>query len=312
MSRSNNRYRPRRGDNDERGEPNAVEAPQLSNEMSAYIPGRPLVVIAGWLGCQRRSLRRYEALYEKIGFGVVTRIATPRLVVKSSTQANSRVDCPSEWPDKQQLQCIHTMQDLAWDALREVYASQSSVVLFHVFSNGGGFLWEQVSHILTDKQVDTDVATILGEIREKVMGVVFDSCPARYSPKSRNTLLDALRHCTWTERVGAYAQLAQQMAALTLEEREQRAGEYFENMRNDPWNVRQLYLFSKDDPLSPHDAIQELVRHRQQVFGKDRILRCQWDSSPHCCHLLQHPIEYQAAVTTFADQCLSNSIHSAL
>lgn len=274
-----------------------------SYTMSCYVPGRPLVVIAGWLGCQPRSLRRYEALYRKLGFGVVTRIATPRMVAKSSTQTPPCIKVPAGWPDEQQ-KSLGTMQDLAWDALREVHASQCSVVFFHGFSNGGGFFWEQVRNILFCSEVNANVSAELETIRSKVVGAVFDSCPAKYSPTHRNTFLDALNHCTWTERIGAYAQLAKQYTTYSLAESEQRSMDYFLSMRNDPWNVRQLYLFSKDDPLSPHDAIEELVRHRQGVFGKDKILLCEWDSSPHCCHLLQHPIEYQVAVSAFVEQCL--------
>jgi len=282
--------------------------------MSAYIPKRPLVVIAGWLGCQPRSLRRYEALYRQLGFGVVTRIATPRMVVKASTQTPPYIQCPREWPLYQtSLQQPETMQDLAWNVLREIHASQCCAVVFHVFSNGGGFFWEQVHNILNDSQnKDSEAAFELNVIRSKIVGVVLDSCPAKYSPTNRNTLLDALRHCTWTERMGAYAQLAKHIATYSLGEREQRATDYYEYMRNDAWNVRQLYLCSKDDPLSPHEAIEELVRHRQDVFGKDRILFCVWESSPHCCHLLQHPVEYQSAVSSFVELCLyGDAIHQS-
>lgn len=265
------------------------------------------MVIAGWLGCQPRSLRRYEALYQSLGFGVATLIATPRMVVQSSTEAPSRIQIPSGWPQQQsQHSSPSSMQDLAWGTLRRIHSSKCSVVMFHVFSNGGGFFWEQVGSILQQDEVPENnaVATELEMIRSKIAGVVFDSCPAKYSPTNRNTLLDALSHCTWSERVGAYAQLAKQASTLSLEDREKRASDYFRGMRNDSWNLRELYLCSKDDSLTPHDSIEELVRHRQEMFGKDRILLCEWESSPHCCHLLQHPVEYQAAVSTFVDQCL--------
>ena len=284
--------------------------------MPTCVPGRPLVVIAGWLGCQPRSLRRYEALYRKLGFGVATVvIATPRMVVKSSTEYLPKIQVPNQWPSFEYPS--HTMQGLAWDALRQVHASQCSVVLFHVFSNGGGFFWEQVKRILQKRDEENINANIkLKSIRSKVAGVVFDSCPAKYSPTNRNTLLDALSHCTWSERIGAYAQLVSQMSRLNLQDREERAKEYFMGMRNDAWNVPQLYLCSKDDALTPYGPLRELVRHRQDMFGEERVLLCEWESSPHCCHLLQHPIEYEAAVSTFVNQCLNggreNHIQSKL
>lgn len=279
--------------------------------MPTYVPGRPLVVIAGWLGCQPRSLRRYEALYRKLGFGVAkVVIATPRMVVKSSTEPlPPSIQIPKKWPEYSP----HTMQDLAWDTLRQVHASKCSVVMFHVFSNGGGFFWEQVKRILQKRDEENDeLNTTLNFIRSKVVGIVFDSCPAKYSPTDRNTLLDALSHCTWTERIGAYAQLASQMSRLSLQDREERATEYFVGMRNDAWNVPQLYLCSKDDALTPYGPLQELVRHRRDMFGEEIIVLCEWESSPHCCHLLQHPIEYEAAVSTFVDQCLNGDASKQL
>lgn len=262
-------------------------------------------MIAGWLGCQLRSLRRYEALYQKLGFGVVTRIATPKMVVQASTAQPLIPLVCKEWPTlkKQEYHSgtPETMQELAWDTLRQIHVSQCSVVVMHVFSNGGGFLWEQIRDILhNNKNRNRNLAII----QSKIVGSVFDSSPAKYSPTRQNTLFDALQHCTWKERMGAYVQVATQLATYSLGEREQRAADYFDSMRNDPSNMRQLYLCSKNDPLTPFVPLEELVRHRQQMFGNDRIPLCKWESSPHCCHLLQHPVEYEAAVTAFVETCL--------
>jgi hypothetical protein len=128
--------------------------------------------------------------------------------------------------------------------------------------------------------------------------------------------LAALHHCTWRERIGAYAQLLLHVPILTgyrLSELERRTTEYFESMRNDPSGIPQLYLFSKDDTLAQHGPIEELARHRQRLFGRERILLQEWESSPHCAHLLKHPVEYEVAVSTFAEFCLNvNSPRSKL
>lgn len=269
--------------------------------MSPHVPGRPLVVLAGWLGCQPHSLRRYEALYEKLGFGVVTQIATSKMVVMSVVQEPS-IKYPSEWPRKRQR--LETMQDLAWDTVHILDASQSSAILFHAFSNGGCFLWEHVRNILKTRTEIEEVDSKLQAIQSKLSGVVFDSSPAYYSPGDMSALMAVLQHCTWRERIGAYAKLVLHMSTLGLSEQGQRATNYFESMRNDPLDIPQLYLFSKDDPLSQHDPIEELARHRQHLFGRERILLQQWESSPHCGHLLKHPVEYQAAISTFVEMCL--------
>jgi hypothetical protein len=274
--------------------------------MSPLVPRRPLVVLAGWLGCQPRSLRRYEALYAKLGFGVVTRIATPKMVVMSVLQ-ESPITLPPEWPGKRRR--LETMQDLAWDTLREVDNTQCSAILIHAFSNGGCFLWEQVRNILKTRTENQEVDFKLQAIQSKLSGVVFDSSPAFYSPRSVSPLLVSLHHCTLRERIGAYAELMLHLPTMLgyyrLSELERRTTEYFESMRNDPSDTPQLYLFSKDDALTQYGPIKELARHRQHLFGRERILLREWESSPHCGHLLKHPVEYEAAVSTFADLCLN-------
>lgn len=277
-----------------------------------HVPGRPLVVLAGWLGCRPTSLRRYESLYHKLGFGVVTRIATPRMVVMSSAQAASPVVLPAKWPHKRQR--VQTIHDLAWDVLSEIDSSQCSVLLLHVFSNGGCFVWEQVRNILSARGISAkheEAYAKLCTMRSKLSGVVFDSSPASYSATDSGTLILAMQYCEWKERIVAYAQFALQLAFLSLAEREERAFSYFESMKSDPWDLRQLYLFSKDDPLANHDGIEELARHRQEQFGSDRISIRQWESSPHCCHLLKHPVDYEDALTTFVDQCLHGNVQKS-
>ena len=273
--------------------------------MSAYLPGRPLVVLAGWLGCQPRSLRRYEALYRDLGFGVLTRIAPPRMVLATLAQAPEPITLPLGWPRTKVGQ--ETIQGLAWDTLRQVDASQCSSIVLHVFSNGGAVVWEQIRNILRQPEAcihDQEAVSKLGTMRTKVAGVVFDSSPSYFTPKDHGTVMAALQYCSWRDRIGAYAQLLRETVSIGLSERERRAQDYFEAMRSDPWDVRQLYLCSKDDPLAQHDRIVELARHRQTVFGQDRVFLREWESSPHCCHLLTHPVEYTEAISTFAEHCL--------
>jgi pimeloyl-ACP methyl ester carboxylesterase len=149
-----------------------------------------------------------------------------------------------------------------------------------------------------------EVDSKLQAIQSKISGVVFDSSPAYYTPGDMSALFAALQHSSWRERIGAYVQLLLHMPVLGRSELEQRATNYFESMRHDPFDIPQLYLFSKDDPLSQHDRIEELARHRQHLFGRERILLQQWESSPHCGHFLKHPVEYESAISTFVDLCL--------
>ena len=238
---------------------------------------RPRVVLAGWLGCQPRNLRRCEALYKTLGLEVVTCIATPLMVVGASRSS----------PLLSEAAAPHgSIQALAWEVFREV---QDNPWFFHSFSNGGCFVWEQLRMI-----VEREKGT-------KPTGVVFDSSPANY--QGNNNLSKALSYCTWNEQARIRLQILWGGAKMQRQ-RQERARLYWDGLSGDAWNTRQLYLCSQDDELTPFEDLKELVKHRQRAFGEDRIWLKDWQSSSHCTHLLQHPDDYREIVESFVDSCL--------
>jgi hypothetical protein len=153
---------------------------------------RPIVVLAGWLGCQPKHLRRYEELYRnQLGCSsiILSRIAPAYTIIQaivdeyrpivhipcsssSSDDNNPRIDWPLYYhlpPPNQR-----TVQDVAWDLLRDVHLTLQqqkyngpdddagdhhfSGIVFHNFSNGGCFVWERVSEIL--KLVDDNTPNL--------------------------------------------------------------------------------------------------------------------------------------------------------
>lgn len=239
---------------------------------------RPLVVLSGWLGCQPRSLRRYAELYKRLGLDVVTCIATPHMVVRASQSS----------PFLSEESALKgSIQALSWDIFQNV--QERHVWFFHAFSNGGCFVWEQVRMI-----VEHQSAT-------KPAGVIFDSAPANYHGK--DNLAKALTYCSWTEQAAMRLQVLWGGAPMR-QEREARAQLFWNTLRHDEWNTRQLYLCSHDDDLTDFQDLAELVRYRQELFGKDRVWLKDWESSPHCTHLLKHPESYRLTVETFVDHCL--------
>lgn len=275
--------------------------------------GRPVVVLAGWLGCQSKSLRRYEVLYQKFGFDVLSRIASPTMVVSSAS-------APSAWGTtttdrsrrRKNLSCRPptTMQQFGWDVVQELYTSQCSIVVFHGFSNGGCFLWESIRDILACAHDDDDDYEIVRSLRSKIVGVVFDSSPAYFMPGESDKLDEALQYCTVQERL--QVKEYQLMNPVDLYDAKLRAAAYWEMMRNDPWDVRQLYLYSKDDALTPYLPLEELVHYRRQLIGNNRIFSKSWQSSPHCTHLLTHQNEYEQALESFLHACIQSTPHARL
>lgn len=252
--------------------------------MSSPRTGRPLVILAGWLGSQRRSLRRYAALYEKLGLDVELRIATPAMVVEASRISPylPKEDAP-----------IDSIQGLAWE-VHELTRSRPCW-FFHAFSNGGCFVWEQVRKIQLEEATTS---------HQPPLGVIFDSAPANYY--GNDNLGKALSYCTWSEQ--ASIQLQRFLGGARMQQqRQDRAKKFWNALRDDETDsIRQMYLCSHDDQLTPFSDLKELVQHRRQMLGADRVWMNDWESSPHCTHLLHHPDEYRDTVEAFVDVCLRN------
>jgi pimeloyl-ACP methyl ester carboxylesterase len=278
---------------------------------------QPLVVVTGWLGCQPKFLRRYNEMYQRTGCRVLNRIAPPHMILHSVYGVEPLI-LPVDWPKPEVSTVVPTsLQELAWEILLSIHHSESPAVLFHISSNGGCFVWEQIRTILNEaaernEKIPDNIRTYLMSIRERMLGVVFDSSPCW----GLHRIEAALSYCTWQERLNLavtagfdYLLVGQPAKQKLIRSR----NEFFwQSMRNDTWDLPQLYLYSQDDPICPFDELDELVRHRQRTFGRDRVWRITWESSPHCKHLVQNPDEYQAAVESFVEACLRGTLQSRL
>lgn len=266
------------------------------------------MVLGGWLGCQPRSLRRYEALYQSFGFEVVSFIAPPRLVV-DATFRSKPIQIPDQWPAELSEQ-PDSMQELAWKVLGRIHNKQSSLYLFHAFSNGGCFLWENLRRILDSSETCQQQPTkdILKNLTWRTKGVVFDSCPAWYGGPS-SPLKDALGHCTRTEKLDVLMRFGPGVflkGGFERDRRIQRCHEYLKYLYEDPLDIPQLYACSQNDQLSEFERIDELFRHRRSK-QKSPVLQHVWEDSPHCAHLLKHPEEYKQAIEVFTEIALLRS-----
>ena len=287
---------------------------------------KPLVVLAGWLGCHQRSLRRYEQLFAKKGYQVISKIASPTMVAESCFRPlpPPALVCPPQWPtnvtpllrsDNVPTQ-PSSMQDFAWDVLQDVHHRNCPYVIFYAFSNGGCFVWEQVRRILhaaaeaehhrneVMHDLQKEQVQVLQNLKHKTAGVVFDSCPSR-----QLALIGfALAFCTWRERWDVAKSYGIDVAFLPplvspskKTTANLRSVAYYRGLKDDPWDLPQLYLYSKSDMLIPSSVVEELVNHRRHLLGADRIFSRKWESSRHCAHYVDHPEEYEATLDTFLD-----------
>lgn len=264
---------------------------------------RPLVVLGGWLGCQPRWLKRYEDLYKSLGFDVLSYIATPRQVVHSTLDLVPAIEVPPQWP-VQIPEESESMQQLAWHLLGNVHNKQPPAFLFHAFSNGGCFLWENTRRIL-DVNINVSCSQpekeILKALRGSLKGVIFDSCPAWMNPGG---LRAALQFCPPIERLELLMRFGPGVILYdgqeTVQKHAQRNCDLFKFLREDPLDIPQLYLYCKNDPLSDFQKIDDLFQYRHST-QKSSVMQHRWDESTHCAHLRIHPIEYVREVKDFAD-----------
>jgi hypothetical protein len=278
-----------------------------------------LVVIGGWLGCNPKHLKPYERLYNSLGFDALSFVASPLCVIDSTiSHQNSpqeKIHIPSfeQWPsistnafvDASSRKSDSKMQALAWKVLGDIHNSEAEVFIYHSFSNGGCFLWESICQILLlkDKQdCNHEILTVLERLHDKCKGVIFDSCPAWFGTNQEpsSKLWQALQHCTEEERQRVHSIYGARIHTVD-EGMVDRNLEYFENLTTFPFDIPQLYLYSKNDDLSRHEYISKLIDIRRSR-QKHPVLEKAWERSIHCSHLREHGEDYKKAVKAFTQQ----------
>ena len=165
-----------------------------------------------------------------------------------------------------------------------------------MFSNGGCYLWEWVRYLLFEKVANTKID--VQNLRQKLIGVVFDSAPAHYGGEV-DTLQLALEYVSPDERSRAM----EIVRTLDRSAAKQRFHDYWNGVLNDPLRIPQIYLYSSCDKLSSAKRIEELIERRQKILGKSNIWKHNFIDSEHCSHLLKHHEKYHQLVKQFLSFC---------
>ena len=261
--------------------------------------GRGVVVLAGWLGCHPRNLRRFSEMYKKIGWDSLIRIASPRSVIEAMT----------EGPSSSSSQSLE-IKNLAINTLQELQTLQPPCIIFHIFSNNGSFLWEWIRYLLFDEQESLSSSANIDVqcLSQKIIGVIFDSAPAYYDGKV-HTLQSALDYVSpETER----KHLLKVTKSLNPNIVRQRFRNFWNGMYNDLTNIPQLYLYSQCDELASAEHIDQLIVHRKDLVGKRKIWKHMFLNSDHCTHLLKYPEEYQGLVKCFVSFHIREGMYNHL
>ena len=123
-------------------------------------PDVPVFLICGWAGAQDRSLRKYAELIASYGFPSVR-----------SVQPTRNIFSPIESPRRQWTEAL-----LDFTLAQKLAPSRPIIV--YAFSNGGGFVVEQIYKIIHEKNPSTKSKNIyLPFLRRSILGCIFDSAP---------------------------------------------------------------------------------------------------------------------------------------
>jgi len=230
----------------------------------------PLVVLLGWLGSQPKYLRRYEELHSN--FDVLVRIASPSMIIDALLR-----------PLKGDT---GTTVSLAREIDEYIRRTQPSFVIFHIFSNGGGLVFESFFKTTRSKT--------------KVAGVILDSCPS----VDLCDVSSAFEYCTPQDQLNALQPygacdisfLNRPETQLQLRERSDSYLKFWTAaVRCNDLNF--LFLYSLDDSLARVSTIDMLVCQAEHCLVK------KWETSSHVMHLLRHYGEYRQSVDAFVKLC---------
>ncbi|XP_038049426.1 transmembrane protein 53-like [Patiria miniata] len=249
----------------------------------------PVVILLGWLGCEDRHLSKYSAIYHSIGFTTV-RYTVPRELILTPSPAKLKV-------------VARKVLELVFDL-----GLEENVVFFHVFSNGGCFLYRYITQYLHNPAYEGgELASI------KVGGCVFDSAPCD---------TDLLTHIKVRNRQdktsGFFMRIVYTLLLLlgTLlsffvpvswsGNIPQELRSFMSDMKSDPSRYPQLFLYSKEDPVCNWRKVDDVVEARRKKYVE--VQQVCWETAPHCRLLLAHPDEYIQNCKDFVQGCLLNFV----
>mmetsp|Transcript_26293 Transcript_26293/g.56701 ORF Transcript_26293/g.56701 Transcript_26293/m.56701 type:complete len:324 (-) Transcript_26293:78-1049(-) len=282
---------------------------------------RSIVVLAGWLGCQPRHLRRYSQMYDSIGWDSLVRIGGPKSVIGAMTDGPC---ADSDSGDQSTTTTTTTqtseMKQLAIHTLRELHNNQPPSFILHVFSNNGCYFWEWIRFLLfgqqhslllpaaEDEDDDDDESSSiidLRNLRQKLVGVIFDSAPAYYDGDAK-IVQSAFRYVVSPAKNDEPKQHPLEITnSLDANVVKQRFRDFWSGLCWDPSDIPQLYLYSRCDKLAPVDQLEKLIECREEILGEGNVWRHMFLDSEHCSHLLKYPNEYDGLVRQFLSFCMS-------
>lgn len=255
----------------------------------------PAVILLGWAGCQDKHLAKYGNIYSDKGC-VTLRCTAP---LGSLFLRRRR---------------MRELGRRLLDELLDLNLNEHPI-FFHVFSNGGAYLYK---HVVLAMQERTAPAAPL-----RVLGVVWDSAPGERRFRSMYLALRAILEWRWPAlgprprwpRLGAplawalallmtalwvLEVLVLALASLTPQPLDPLAG-----LRNAPsaYTGAHLFLYSPADELILAEDVERFARHRRGMG--ELVTAVRFADSAHVQHYIAHKEAYTEAIYAFMRDALS-------
>ncbi|KAM7309375.1 transmembrane protein 53-A-like [Ixodes scapularis] len=248
-------------------------------------PKEPVVYLLGWAGCKDKHLSKYGSIYEDEGCITIRYIAPVKHLFHRK--------------------CDGVLEEHAYTllSLLEDFKLEDHPLFFHVFSNGGAFVYLLMSRQFRDRV----------DIMSKIRGVVFDSGPARvgfwqgvHVMASFVSTKMPLRYVVaffWALTVWLYSTL-NWVGGLFLNMR--RHASTFDSLLEEQPLCPQLFLYSKKDAVCSHDSIAAFAEARRaRGVPVEEVV---WEDSPHVQHFVLNRQRYVGSVVDFMKRCLEGKV----
>ncbi|KZC05410.1 PREDICTED: transmembrane protein 53 [Dufourea novaeangliae] len=240
----------------------------------------PVVVLLGWAGCQDRYLAKYSAIYEEKSC-ITLRYTAP-------------VECLFWRRDKMPYigkRLIQVIMDKSLD---------QHPIFFHVFSNGGAFLYQHVS--LAMQQANTPL---------KVKGVIFDSAPGERRLTALFKAISAIIGGHPLTNIPMSFFITIFLSVLWLFEVIAHAFGRGYPVQTNPIALAeesnswpQLFLYSNADTLIPASDVEKFASRRAERGVRVQLVL--FTNSPHVKHYTTYRDVYVNTVCSFIYECLTS------
>jgi hypothetical protein len=292
----------------------------MADEWTLTLPsnGKPpqaVVVLIGWLGALPRHLEKYSStVYTDWNCATLSGTAHTRTIMFKKDEVLAKLA-------KEGLTALS-------DFLESSNCPRLPV-FFHIFSNGGAFVWEHMDKLLGSANdrlfssltsIDTEDTplhcnTNFYAIRRNLSGVIFDSSPAYPTWRSGKAALEgslggsAPVLLKFFLSCVLYVAYQIELAVNFLRgNRQHRLLEFWDYFLESELCDQEAFIYSTSDGVTDASHLQDFIAGRRRRRGAT-VSVLEFEDSDHVQHFVRHQERYSAFARQFVLDCLE--IHNA-